>query len=1152
MLIAGTPSFAQSVAGPLTNLTPGFFSPDLQPRLSQNATKIIYTATKGNYDLSYTYDNVYVMNIDGSGRTELEMQSYFGGHDNWGSLSPDGTQVIIQKTGDWDPNPTFLCKASLSPFSPAQMTLKSGVKEHAPTWSSDGLKIAWVSDESGAFQLYTMKPVVEDATTNPRIQLTNWLDGVSAMPRGTPDGKVLFLKQVLDAYGNVTQSEIWRVDLADSNHDGEGDNLTQITSLGGIVSSPSQPTAGGRIFFQKVAKDGMNHVFSVNATGGDLRQVTGGAFDEQTPCAAQDKLVVAYKDVNNGAGNSDIAIYTLSSATANGTVSGTFTGSVGAPVAGATVNAYDGDTLKGTTTTSGTGAYSLSLPPGGYTLEFVTADSYTVMRSVAVVSGGSTTQAAFTTLTAAPRPSGLIATIKGTSVELRWHEAGAPSSPFTLVGYNVYRAASEIGPWTKVNTTPISPADARNHYIDTAPGDLATAFYKATTVASDGVNTKESAFTSIAQAANNLMFNPSFEQVDGSQNPIGWTFSLWGGNGTGSTDTTVKVDGTRSASMKAGDSFGGMLYQTPAEFTLPVQPGVAFVQGFWAKFKDTSTTWPLALKLAEHCPADYIYWYPNNWDRGPDLGPWDTNGLTNGGGDTDWVWQYQTDGAIPFEFSDTTRFTLLWPMDALATANSSTAYADDVTYQVNRFGATGWVMGRIVDTNGNVPAGVTVTCGGKSIVTSGANTFVLKDVPTGVQTLTIKSPGQPDYSTTIGNYGGYRLPQLYVVPVAQPLVVKGTIYYPDGTPCPGADVRLVTLDSTAYADNRPSGNEVAEFTTTTDANGQYSLGSATENVATGGLSVVIARKRGYVSNRLEKIMGTSGTSAGNDVKLVQPDIFIEVPKTATAPTLDGVVNLGTEWAGAQPVEMTFSGRFPSPTVKNMLYSKWDDNNMYFAFVADEPNPSGIFAPTTTHDGGMWGTSPYWNGDDLFEVRVDATNGNGIGRGHEWWQIQMNSIDVVLDIEWRTAASQEWGITAETGTITKNRIDAANYKWYQEVQIPFSGLGTSGGVPATTPAVGDEWYMTFSRQRHQPLPNGENMNAGNAIVRFVNTVSPLAKGDLNGDRAVNNVDVVKSMRIAAGLEVLGNRSAQADVNGDGKADLSDTVKIIRKVNGKDTF
>jgi hypothetical protein len=1148
------PLYAQSVTGSLTDLTTGSIEADLQPRLNSNATKIVYTNTKGDFDLSYTYDNLYVMNVDGSSKTgPLAMQSYAGGNDNWAALSPDGTYVICQKTGDWTADYTFLCAALISPITPAQLTLSATTRERYPTFNSDGTKIAWVSDSPGSFQLFTMKSAVEDSSTNPRVQLTNWTDGgISAMPFGTPDGKVLFVKQLLDGDGNVTSSEIWKVDLADSNGDGEGNNLTQITSLGGIVSSPSQPTSGGRIFFLMAAKDGTNHVFSVNATGGDLHQVTGGNFDEETPCAAQSKLVVSFTDVNNGAGNADIGIYTLSTATANGTVSGTFTGTAGAVVSGATVNAYDGSTLKASTTTSSTGAYSLSLAPGGYTLEFVTTDNYTVTRSVLISSGGTVTQDAFTTPTAAPRPSGLIATIKGTTVELRWHEAGAPSTGFSLLGYNIYRATAEIGPWTKVNSTPILSTDAKEHYIDTTPGSLATAFYKASTVTTDGVNTKESAFTAVAQAANDLMFNPSFEQVDTSGNPIGWTFSLWAGNGTGGTVTTYKVDGTKSAAFKAGDSFGAMLYQTPPEFYLPVQPGVAFVQGFWGKFTDTQTTWPLSLKLAEHCPADYIYWYPNNWDKGPDLGPWDTIGLTNGGGDTDWVWLYQTDGAIPYQFSDTTRFSLMWPMDSLATANSSTAYADDVTYQVKRFGATGWVMGRIVDTNGNVPAGITVTCGGQSIVTTGSNTFVIPNVPTGSQTLTIKVPGAADYSTTITNYGGYRLPTVYVAPVASPLIVKGTIYNPDGTVCSGATVRLVTTDSTTVDTHGPTGNTVGEFTTTTDSTGQYSFGSDTVNVAVSGQSVVVASKKGFISNKLWKLMGTSGINSGNDIKLIAPSMIVQIPKTTTPPTIDGHVNLATEWAGAQPVQMFLSSQYPAPLVKTMVYAKYDDTNLYLAFVADEPNPSGIYAPTTTHDGGMWGTDPYWNGDDLFELDIDPTNGTGTGQGHEWWQIQMNSINVVLDVEWRFTGPFEWGIGSETGTTTANYIDAANNKWYQEVTVPFSGIATSGGLSGATPAIGDEWAFGIARQRHQPLPAGDNMSIGNALVHFVSAVTTV-KGDLNWDGVVNNADVVYALKIAAGIKSVDpNNLARGDVNSSSKVDMLDAVKIARKINGLDSF
>jgi hypothetical protein len=1124
------------------DLTPGSISGDICPRLSQDASKVSYAAQKGQWDASYTYDNTIVMNPDGSGKYVLEMQTYFGGMDNWGSLNANGSKIVLQKTGDYTVEPTSLYLATINPFVSTRLT--SNNYDGWPTWKSDGTMIAFVSKRlngpNGTYQLMMMKPEPESATNVP-VQLTTWADGEAAMPYGTPDGKILVLKKISDY-----QQEIFRCDFADSNGDGVADNLTQVTNLGRFITSVSQPVAGGKIYFAATGNDGKSHVFTVNNDGSGLHQVTGGNFDEASPYAAGNKLVASINDPNNGVNNYDVMIYTLNTAAGTGTVSGKLTTSAGAPLAGASVAAYDGDTGAGDATTDANGNYTLTLPAGGYTLVFATNTPtvYEVKRSVAVQIGGATTQDAFTTPVASPRPRGTIATIKAGKVEVKWAAAGTPD------GYNVYRATAETGPWTKITSTPVSPVDPVK-YIDNTPGNLASVFYKVTGV-TGGV---ESAFSEVAQAANNLLWNPSFEQVDSTTGePIGWTYGTWGGDGTHGTSTAIKADGTRSIFIKTGATERGAgMYHLDLPFYPPTQPGVAMVEGVWGKFTDTNTTWPLALMQAPWVSAfGYIpWWYPQDWVQGPGLSQWDTDGLTVGGGDTPWTWLYNTNNVVEWEFTQGTRFSILWPNDGLTTLGSSTAYADDATLQVKRFGATGWVMGRILDTNGHVPSGITVTCGGKSIATTSSDLFVIKDVPTGDQTLTIKAPGQPDYTLAIGNYGGYMMPTVHVVPAAAALIIKGTVRYPNGTPCPGADVRLITCGA--------ADAQVAEFTTTADANGAFSLGSDTVDVSSQYVSHLVAHKKGFLSARLDVNFGLSGTSAGNDITLIQPSAFIEIAKTAATITIDGHVN-PSEWAGSQVIRTkvaTSASRVP--TVNTTIYALWDSTNVYFAFICDEPNPAGIFADPSVS---LWGAPPYWNGHDMAELRIDPTNGCDAGQGHEWWQIMNNTATPVFNdnIIWRRVAASLWGDNSPiSGYEVASYIDTAGLKWYQEVKIPFASLSTTYGMTVGTPAVGDEWAINLARQRHQPDPVGESSSIGvippgqdvSSIAHFVTTSAALPKGDLNGDRVVNLTDAAISLRIAAGLEWIDGRFAQADINGDGKADLSDTVKIIRKINGLDT-
>jgi hypothetical protein len=1161
-------ALAQSVTGPPTNLTPGSYEPDNQARISADGSRIVYRNQKGDFDLSYTYDNVFTMNPDGSNKYELQVFAYYGGNENYPAISPDGSQVLLQQSSRSAATEIGIFGCTVSPFAKLQLNSAATYPgDTNPVFNNDGTKIAFRSYRNGGspyYQAFFMKASPEDDSgSNVPVQITSWTDGTATQLSGTPDGKLLLVKSI-----SSTHSEIFRVDLSDSSNPGGGvgNNLTQITNLGALVSYPCQQTAGGRIFFIMAAKDGNTHVFSVNADGSGLHQVTGGPSTELEVSVGSNKIVTVANDPANGAGNNDVYIAALSTATDAGTITGTLTGSLGQPVAGATVNAYDGATLAGTATTDANGQYTISVPPGGYTLEFLGSSPAIVTTDVSAPSypGGSYTCNVVASPAAAPAPVKVVATVKYPNVAVRWAAAPAPAGGYSLQGYNVYRAASVVGPWTKVNSSVIAPVNPLQ-YIDTAPGNLANAFYQVTTVTTNGSATVESAYSNWSQAASNLAFNGSFEQVDSSGNPLGWTPQ---GTATITTTTNYSTDGSRCLSMTEGASTGSMRVTSDVlssgnptfVYSPPIQPGVGIVEGMFAKFTNMKTTWPLVFITGPLVNTYSGYWY----NAGGIGGTWDsTPGLTNpNGGDTDWIWQANVGPIFDDEFSTATKLVVYWNGDSTVTQNSSTCLADDLVYQEKSFGNTGIVFGRIVDSNGKGMVGVTVKVGGISVITSGAGNVIIPNVPTGDQTMTISVPHQADVTTTIHNYGGCRF-DTFTVTNPGPFTIDGHVYYPNGKVAAGADVRLVLTDSTDA--------ETQNFTTTTDSTGYYTFGSATDDVGSANTSHIIAHLNGYVSARLDKVFGASGWSINNNITLWQPDAFIQAAKTSTPPTLDGVISPG-EWSASQLVT------FPHSTVNGVAntvpvqpttgYVLWDDNNIYIAFVCSEPNPAGMI--TSGID--IWGAAPAWIGHDLTEIRLDPTNGGASGLGHEWWQVLLDTVSCTdgitsnasdWDQHWfdtanRASGKSLWDADALLGDL-RSAVGITSNQWVQEVSIPWSDLNYSSGMTVTTPNVGDEWAVSFGRGRTQPSTAEEytctDTRANGlfgSLLRFVNTVTPVAKGDLNGDGVVNSIDVVSSLRIAAGLEWVGTRFNQADVNGDGKADLSDTVKIIRKVYGKDSF
>ena len=85
---------------------------------------------------------------------------------------------------------------------------------------------------------------------------------------------------------------------------------------------------------------------------------------------------------------------------------------------------------------------------------------------------------------APPPPSGLTASVAGTSVTLNW-----AASTFTVAGYNVYRATQSGGPYTRVNSSLVSGPS----YTDNTVLSGQTYYYVVTAVAAGGA---ESVFSS--------------------------------------------------------------------------------------------------------------------------------------------------------------------------------------------------------------------------------------------------------------------------------------------------------------------------------------------------------------------------------------------------------------------------------------------------------------------------------------------------------------------------------------------------------------------------------------------------------------------------------------------------------------------------------
>jgi len=132
------------------------------------------------------------------------------------------------------------------------------VNDYYPSFLSDGLRIVFASNQSGLFEIYLRYLALDDEQ-----QLTDGLGSVSA-PDVSLDGKHL----AFAARFTGGDSSIWIMNLDDRQ-------ARPLTDAQWNEIDPSWSPDGKRIAFA-AARDGYVELFTMNAEGGDIRQVTSG------------------------------------------------------------------------------------------------------------------------------------------------------------------------------------------------------------------------------------------------------------------------------------------------------------------------------------------------------------------------------------------------------------------------------------------------------------------------------------------------------------------------------------------------------------------------------------------------------------------------------------------------------------------------------------------------------------------------------------------------------------------------------------------------------------------------------------------------------------------------------------------------------------
>lgn len=240
---------------PLPNTSGGYY-----PSLSPDGTKVAYTAQPGS-EMGMPM-KIFVMNLDGTDLTPLTNSVDGNWHPVWSS---DGTKIAFVSDRDRDANNGAVISIyMMNADGSGQTRLTHGPYDDYPTWSPDGTKIAFHSWRPDNYNT-DIFVVNTDGIGLTRLTTT----GNNYCPAWSPDGTKI-------AFTTYTTSETIFI----MNADGSGQ--TSLSSNGGgITWSPD----GSKIAFSsdRTINGGDSDIYVMNADGTNEKRITYHLGPDQDP-----------------------------------------------------------------------------------------------------------------------------------------------------------------------------------------------------------------------------------------------------------------------------------------------------------------------------------------------------------------------------------------------------------------------------------------------------------------------------------------------------------------------------------------------------------------------------------------------------------------------------------------------------------------------------------------------------------------------------------------------------------------------------------------------------------------------------------------------------------------------------------------------------